>query len=147
MQAEIEQGHWLRSTTRSIGIGGAWLIYAAAFTWLAFQHHERAGNAEVVSPVVTAMVLFLALPGYVLGVRQLRCGLWIDRNSLIVRGMFRTLRLSPNEVDGFKPERRGSFIGPMLHRKHGRPVRLGAVGSRPKAKSIGCESWDRSAIN
>jgi hypothetical protein len=139
MHIEVAQGKWLRSTTRSVGIGGALLIYAAVFTWLAFHHHEREGALEVVSPVVTVMALLFAVPGYVLGIRQLRCGLWIDHDVVLVRGMFRTLRLAPNEVDGFKPEMRIS-PSPLLHRKHGQPIIVGALahGGFSKARQAGC---------
>jgi apolipoprotein N-acyltransferase len=104
MHVEIAQGRWLRSTTRTVGIGGLWLVYAALFTWMAFHHHERSATGEVVSPVITVMVLFLALPGYILGIRELRCGLRIDHGVVIVRGMFRTLRLAPEEIEGFSRE-------------------------------------------
>lgn len=85
MHVDIAEGRWLRSTSRIVGIAGLWLVYAAVFTWMAFHHHERSAGGEVVSPDVTVMVLCLALPGYVLAIRELRCGLWIDPTVVIVR--------------------------------------------------------------
>lgn len=126
MRADIAQRHWLRSRPRILGIGCMWLLYAAFFVWIAFHHTERTAGGGSVSPVLTIMLLVLAVPGLVLGVRELRSGLWIASDAVIVRGMFRTTMLSPNEIDGFKPEMRLA-PSPLVHRKHGTPLIVGAL--------------------
>jgi hypothetical protein len=93
MHVQIVQGRWLRSGMRLVGIGALWLAYAAGFTWLAFHHHERSTGGEAVRPGMTVVILLLALPGYMLGIRELRSGLWIDRTMVVVRGIFRAVRL------------------------------------------------------
>lgn len=127
MGVEIAQSRWLRSRARTTGIGATWLLYAASFVWMAFHHHERASNGtEYTSVTLTVFILVLALPGLVLGIRQLRAGLWMDSQIVIFRGMFRTVRLGPDEVDGFKAENRLA-PSPVLYRKHGLPVVVGSL--------------------
>jgi hypothetical protein len=58
--------------------------------------------------------------------REFRSGLWIDPDAVIVRGIMRTRRFSPDELDGFKPEMRLA-PSPLLHREHGSPVIVGAL--------------------
>jgi hypothetical protein len=129
MQVSIAHDRWLRSWTRTLGFGVALMLYGAFFVWLAFHHHERAADGvEYTNVVILTMMLVLAAPGVVLGFRQLRSGLWVDSEKVIVRGMFRTARLSPDEVDGFKAERVRTFIGPVLHCKHRAPLVVGGLG-------------------
>lgn len=106
-------------------VGTLCFAWGAVFVWLAFHHHERAANGtEYTSLTITILQLVIAAPGLILGVRELRAGLWLDREVVIVRGPFRTWRLSPDEVDGFKP---GDRLYPVLHRQHGPPVGVVAL--------------------
>jgi hypothetical protein len=125
MRVEIAQGRWIRSPARTATIGSLCFVWAGVFTWLAFHHHERVYQ-DSSSAGLTVFVLILAIPGLMLGVRELRSGLWIDSDAVVVRALFRTLRLSPNDVDGFKAEMRLA-PSPLLHRKHGAPVIIGAL--------------------
>jgi len=133
MRLEIAQGRGIRSPARTACIGGLWFVWAGFFAWLAFDHHGRVYQASS-SAGLTVVLLILAIPGLILGVRELRSGLWIDSDVVVVRGMFRTSRLKPNEIDGFKAEMRLA-PSPLLHRQHGAPIVIGALAQGGFLKS------------
>jgi hypothetical protein len=106
------------------------LAFGACFLYMAFRYgifyRSRLPSSMANRVALAAELLVIAAVGIVLGLREIRSGLWIDSERVIVRGLFRTSTMTPDEVDGFKPEMRLAPC-PLLHLKHGSPVIVGAL--------------------
>jgi hypothetical protein len=138
MKVEVAQSRWIRHEPRTLGIGASLLLFGAFFVWMGLHlvifRHSRVPISTGTKIGLSLEVLPIGVVFLYLSLREFRSGLWLDSRVVIVRGLIRTRRFRPDELDGFKPEMRLAPC-PLLHCKHGSPVVVGALAHGGFVKS------------
>src|SRR5215813_13049103 len=103
MEITVSPDTWIRNRRQTNGYGS--LSIAFGTFWIALtvyfltrHHHGQAAGTKI---AVAAIATVLAIGFISFGVRQVRAGLWIASDQVIVRGPLRVKRLATEVVAGF----------------------------------------------
>jgi hypothetical protein len=130
MRIHVAPEIWIRSERWRIGNGSAILGFAAFGLWLGvyllvLKHWQV--DPTTATKIGQASIGFgIAVLSLPLAVRQLRVGLWISRERVVIRGTFKTYVCLPDDVVAFVPGTRLAPC-PLLRRTHGRPLAVSAL--------------------
>jgi hypothetical protein len=137
-RVKIATDVWIRNLNQTVGCGAAGVAVAGFWAWMGFHfvifHHSQVPATTASKVGAAAFLLSLAVLFLWCGIRQLRAGLWISRERVVVRGMLRTRIIDPDEATGFVAGTRLAPC-PLLHRKHGRPFAVTALSRSGILKS------------
>lgn len=129
MHIAVGPNSWIRNLRQTLGYGGLTVVMAAFWTWMGFYSIFSMHSTEANKIGFAIFAFCFGAVTLLLGFRQLRAGLWIGRDRIVVRGTLKTWVLDPSDVTGFVAGQRLAPC-PLLDREHGRQVPVSAL-SRP----------------
>ena len=128
---EVTANVWLRNRRRTRAWATVAAVWSVGFACLLFIPPGKSLGEYL---VLGAFYFGIAALGMVLARRVAIAGVRIGPQAIVVRGPFRTRRVSIADAEAFVPGLQGGGGNgtpcPMLQRRNGRPVGVWALGRR-----------------
>lgn len=129
MNVTVSPNVWIRNRPQTGGLACAALVFAlfwACATVVFATTHHPASQSGATGVLITAFGGLLTLGFALFGIGELRSGLRIGSEQVIVRGPWRTKRFAPKQVAGFAV---GRSFAPcaFLKPKKGKAVQVSAL--------------------